>query len=140
MKHPIPDIQASPELVQAFKQLLKEPRTCKRLLGLVRAEITPYLWEDANFFHARIIGQKLAISLKEPPDDEGWSEKWRQRNWESAFSEDRIADYSLDIEGAYGFVYQLKSCYPDEGKRRKAVDALHQHLQKLYPIQGEGCL
>lgn len=43
MKQPIPDIQASPELVQAFKQLLKEPRTCKHLLGLVRAEITPYL-------------------------------------------------------------------------------------------------
>lgn len=137
-QRPIPDIQASPVLVQAVKHLLKTPQKCDHLLNLVIAEITQYLWADANFCHARVIGEKLAMSLGIPYPDEAFSHEFLQRDWDGAFSWNPVPHYPLGIHGAHDFASCLESFYPNDGKRKRAVESFYNHIKKLYPMPGAG--
>jgi len=129
------------ELARYLRRSENKPFEPRILLEKVISESKLHLWQEANIWHADVIGCLLAVSTGHASFAGNRSREWLEHQWSQAFLETPPEyDLPMDIYAAYGFVHTLEIQRETGIRQANAIVALVKILETDHPIPDAGVL
>lgn len=135
----LPVVHPSPELIEAITHSTTA-KTIEKSSILIRSQIKKYLWEEASYFHADVIGRLLYLATFKLDKKGMLSNDVLERAWNEGFESSVVDSQPLDVVGAQAFLFQLLHTENMTKEIIVGAEKLSKHLHKQHPVSSSGVL